>query len=169
MCARLYGHPVCLETFCSLQWNLIKITTLWASFNFSQLVTLYIKCGLEEVEILMLCSVTVTSDSQRTFENFYVLLTQHITSGGSSPAFGGQSNREEPNKVFTCLNIKGCLRRSLGITQKWLHFVGHESGYFCWSYYAIFQGTTTVWKRFKSNVWSGSQSKRSASFFMSYT
>jgi len=29
---------VCLETFYSLRWNLIRIITFWASFNFSQLV-----------------------------------------------------------------------------------------------------------------------------------
>jgi len=39
------------------------------------------KCGLEEVKIFMLCSVTVTSDSHssKTFENFYMLLPYHVT------------------------------------------------------------------------------------------
>jgi len=34
---------------------------------------------LEEVKIVMLCSVTVTSESQKTFENIYMLLLQHVT------------------------------------------------------------------------------------------
>jgi len=29
-------------------------------------------------------------------------------------------------KVFTCLNTKVCLRQSLGVTQKWLPFVGQK-------------------------------------------
>jgi len=50
----------------------IKITTFCASFNFSQLVIYNAKCGLEEVKIVMLCSVTVRSDSQlRIFTCFY--------------------------------------------------------------------------------------------------
>jgi len=38
---------------------------------------------LEEVKVVMLCSVTVTSDIQKTFENFYMLL---VTSGRSRPS-----------------------------------------------------------------------------------
>jgi len=34
---------------------------------------------LEEVKIVMLCSVTVTSDSQKTFDNFCMLLPHHKT------------------------------------------------------------------------------------------
>jgi len=60
--------------------------------NFSQLVILFIqKCGLEEVKIVLLCSVAVTSDSQKTFENFYMLLPQHVTSAGSRPSVWGGS------------------------------------------------------------------------------
>jgi len=40
-------------------------------------------------------------------------------------AFGGKSNRGR-QKVFSCLNTKGCLRQSLGFTQKWLLFVGQK-------------------------------------------
>jgi len=46
--------------------------------------------------------------------------------------------------VLACLNTKDCLRQFLGITQKWLPFVGQESGYFCSWNYAIFQGITSL-------------------------
>jgi len=46
-------------------------------------------------------------------------------------------------KVFICY-IQSCLGHSLGITPKWLPFVGQESGSFCWSNHAIFQEITTV-------------------------
>ena len=70
---------ICLETFYSFRWNLIKITTFSASFDFHSLLYMNTKCRLEEVKIVMLCSVTVTSDSQKTFENFYMLLAHHVT------------------------------------------------------------------------------------------
>jgi len=44
---------------------------------------------LEEVKIVILCSVTVTSDSQKTFENLYMLPTQHVTNAGSRPSVWG--------------------------------------------------------------------------------
>jgi len=58
-------------------------------------------------------------------------------------AFEEQLNKGAP-KVFTCLNTPASLRQSLGITQKWLPFLGQQNGYFWWSNYAIFQGITTV-------------------------
>jgi len=59
-------------------------------------------------------------------------------------AFGrGQSNKGEP-KIFSCLNTPASLQKSTGITQKLLHFLDQENGYFCLSNYEIFQGITTV-------------------------
>jgi len=49
------------------------------------------------------------------------------------------------------LNTKGCLRQSLCVTQKRLSFVG-QKWLFCWSNYPMFQGITTVWKRFISLI-----------------
>jgi len=46
--------------------------------------------------------------------------------------FGGSQIRGR-QKVFTCLNTPASLRQSLGITQKWLPYVGQENGYFGWS------------------------------------
>jgi len=103
---------------------------------------------LEKVKIVMLCSVTVTSDSQKTFENLYMLLPKHVTSGGSRPGIWGCSQIGGPKKVFTCLNIKGCLRQSLGITRKWLFLLVELCN---------FSGNNNSWKHFISNVWSGSQ------------
>jgi len=40
----------------------------------------------------------------------------------------------------------------LGITKKWLPFVGQECGYFCWLNYAILQEITTAQKRFTSKI-----------------
>jgi len=37
------------------------------------------RCGLEQVKIVMFCSVTVTFDSQKTFANIYLLLPHHVT------------------------------------------------------------------------------------------
>jgi len=51
-------------------------------------------------------------------------------------AFGGQSNSGR-QKVFTCLNTKGCLRQSPGVTQKL--FVGQKV--------AIFAGRTMLFFR----------------------
>jgi len=34
---------------------------------------------LEQVKIVMLCSVTVTSDNQKTYNNFYMLLPRNIS------------------------------------------------------------------------------------------
>jgi len=40
--------------------------------------------------------------------------------------FGEQSNRGIPKSCSLFLNTQGCLRKSLGITQKWLRFKGQE-------------------------------------------
>ena len=70
---------------------------------------------------------------------------------------------------FTCLNTKVCLPQSLGVTQKWLPFVGQKV--------AIFVGRTMRFFREKA-VWKGLISliqkrfetgpKQWASFFTSY-
>ena len=44
--------------------------------------------------------------------------------------YGGGSEIGGDKKVFTCLNIKGCLRQLLGVTQKWLPFVGQNVAIF---------------------------------------
>jgi len=46
----------------------------------------------------------------------------------SDQSFGGSHMGRQ--QVFTCLNTPDFLWHSLGITQKWLPFVGQESGYF---------------------------------------
>jgi len=53
------------------------------------------------------------------------------TSDGSRPRVweGGIKIRGR-QKIFTCLNIPASLRQSLGVTQKLLHFLGSENGYF---------------------------------------
>jgi len=45
-------------------------------------------------------------------------------------AFGGAVKYWGAKKVFTCLNTKGCLRQSPGVTQKWLLFVGQKVAIF---------------------------------------
>jgi len=41
-------------------------------------------------------------------------------------AFGGAVKLGGAKNVFTCLNIKGCLRQSLCVTHKWLSSVKNE-------------------------------------------
>jgi len=45
-------------------------------------------------------------------------------------AFGGSSQTEKRQNGLHFFNAQSCLRRSLGITQKWLSVVGQASGYF---------------------------------------
>jgi len=87
------------------------------------------------------------------------------TAADPDQAFGGGAKN-----VFTCLNTKGCLQQSLCVTQKPI-ICRSKSGYFCWSNYAIFQGITTVWKRFISLIQKTFEMgpKQWASFFTSYT
>jgi len=59
-------------------------------------------------------------------------------------AFGGGSQIRDHQKLFTSLNTPASLRKSLGIKQKLLPFLGQENDYFLWLNYAIFQGITTV-------------------------
>ena len=89
---------------------------------------------------------------------------------GSRPGVWGEHSNRERQKVFICINTKGCLRQSLGVTQMWLPFVGQKSGYLCCSNYAIFQGITTVWKRFVSLIQKMFEMgpKQWVSFFTSY-
>ena len=56
----------------------------------------------------------------------------------------GSVIKRNAKKVFTFLKTPSFLLQSLCITQKCLLSAGQESGYFCWSKYAIFQGITTV-------------------------
>ena len=79
-------------------------------------------------------------------------------------AFRGAVKLGGAKKIFTCLNAEGSLRQS----QKW-PFAGQESGYFCWSNYAIFQETTIVSMRFIIQKTFEASTKRRASFFTSYT
>jgi len=51
-------------------------------------------------------------------------------------------------KVFAYLKTKGCLRQSLSITRKWLHFVGTESGYVYWSLLQFFREPLSEWASF---------------------
>jgi len=71
--------------------------------------------------------------------------TRRISYGARPGVWGMQSNQRAP-KIFACLNTSASLRQSLGITQKLLHFLGQENGYFCWSNFAIFQGITKQFK-----------------------
>jgi len=57
-------------------------------------------------------------------------------------AFGGAVKLGGAKKVFTCLNTKVCLRQSLGVTPKWLPFVGQKV--------AVFVGFTMRFFREKS-------------------
>jgi len=52
-------------------------------------------------------------------------------SGVSRPGVcGGRKSNRGAKKVFACLNTKGSLQQSLGVTQKWLSFVGQKVAIF---------------------------------------
>jgi len=73
-----------------------------------------------------------------------------------------------------CLHLLKYQRLSATIVvchTKEVIFCRSKSGYFCWSNYAIFQGITTVWKRFISLFQKTFETgpKQRASFFTSYT
>ena len=78
---------------------------------------------------------------------------------------GGGSQIGERQK---CLHLLKYQRLS---ETKEVIFCRSKSGYFCWSNYAIFQGITTVWKRFISLIQKTFEtgSKQWASFFTTYT
>jgi len=65
-------------------------------------------------------------------------------SGGSRPGVCGGSQIEGRQKFLHLLKYQ-----RLSATKKVI-FCRLKSGYFCWSNYAVFQGRTTVWKRFIS-------------------
>jgi len=72
------------------------------------------------------------------------------------------------------LHLLKCQRLSATIVEchmKVVTFCRSKSGYFCWSNYAIYQGITTVWKRFISLIQRTFETspKQWASFFTSYT
>jgi len=68
-----------------------------------------------------------------------------INSGGSRlGVWGGAVKLGGAKKVFTCLNTKVCLRQSLGVTQKWLPFVGQKVAIFVGRTMGFFQGKNTV-------------------------
>jgi len=62
-------------------------------------------------------------------------------------AFGGGSQIGGRQEGFTCLNTRVCLRKSLGVTQKCLPFVGQKVAIFV-SKTMLFFREKTVWKRF---------------------
>jgi len=66
-----------------------------------------------------------------------------------------------------CLHLLKYQRLS---AKKEVIFCKSKSGYFCWSNYAIFQGITTVWKRFISLIQKTFEtgSKQWDSFFATY-
>jgi len=57
------------------------------------------KCGLEKVKIVMLCSVTLTSDSQKIFKNFYMLLPRNISDINHSDLLSGCFNHIHRNGI----------------------------------------------------------------------
>ena len=73
------------------------------------------------------------------------------TSGVSKPSVWGGAVKLGGAKVFTCLNTKVCLRQSLGVTQKWLPFVGQK-----WLVLLVelcdLSGKNHSWKRFTSLI-----------------
>jgi len=61
-----------LRNFLFITMKSDKNHILWQVLIFHSLLNINTKCGLEEVKIVMLCSVTATSDSQlRIFTCFY--------------------------------------------------------------------------------------------------
>ena len=94
-----------------------------------------------------------------------------IESGGSRPGVWGGS---QSGGGLKCLHLLKYQRLSATIVvchTKEVMFCRSKSGYFCWSIYAIFQGITTVWKRFISLIQKTFETgpKQWASFFTSYT
>ena len=82
-------------------------------------------------------------------------------------AFGEQSNWGVPRRSkYQKLSATIVVCHTKEVT-----FCRSKSGYFCWSNYAIFQGKTTVWKRFISSIQKRFETgpKQWASFFTSYT
>ena len=79
-------------------------------------------------------------------------------------AFGG----EAIGRRQKCLHLLKYQRLS---ATKEVIFCTSESGYFCWSNYAIFQGIATLWKRFISLIQKTFERgpKQWVSFFTSYT
>jgi len=86
-----------------------------------------------------------------------------VLRGGSSVWGGSQIGGRQK-----CLHLLKYQRLS---AKKEVIFCKSKSGYFCWSNYAIFQGITTVWKRFISLIQKTFEtgSKQWASFFTTYT
>jgi len=60
-------------------WNLTKSPHFERVVTFHSLLCANTKCGLEEIKIVMFCSVTATSDSQKTFGEFLHALPHHVT------------------------------------------------------------------------------------------
>ena len=92
-------------------------------------------------------------------------------SGGSRPGVWGGSQTEGRLKCLHLLKYQRLSATIVACHTKEVFFCRSKSGYFCWSNYAIFQGITTVWKRFSSLIQKKFQTgpKQWASFFTSYT
>ena len=91
-------------------------------------------------------------------------------SGGSKPDVWGGSQIGGRQEGFTCLNTKVCLRQSLGVTQKWLPFVGQKVAILVGRTMRIFR-EKPVRKRFISSSQKRFETgpKQWSSFFTSYT
>ena len=94
-----------------------------------------------------------------------------LSSGGSRAGVWGGSQIGGRQK---CLHLLKYQRLSATIVvcyAKEVIFCRSKNSYFCWSNYAIFQGITTVWKRFISLIQKTFETgpKQWASFFASYT
>jgi len=116
--------------------------------------------GNPSISSKQLCKVSIG-----TYSN----LTAFHSSGRSRPGVWGGSQFGGAKNVFTCLNTKGCLWQSC-VTRKRLSFVGQEVNIFV-GRTMLFQGITTVWKRFISLIQETFETgpKQWASFFTSYT
>ena len=83
----------------------------------------------------------VTNSSDCRFE----LYVEWISGGSRPGVWGGSQIGGRQN----CLHLLSYQRLS---ATKEVIFCRSKSGYFCWSNYAIFQGITTIWKRFVSLI-----------------
>jgi len=96
-------------------------------------------------------------------------MQQH--SGGSRPGVWGVQSNWGRQEGLHLLKYQSLSATIVGCNTKVVAFCRPKSGYFCWSNYAIFQGKTTVWKRFVSLIQNRFESgpKQWVSFFASYT
>jgi len=92
------------------------------------------------------------------------------TVADSDQAFGGSQigGRQEGLHLLKYQSLSATI---VGCNTEVATFCRPKSGYFCWSNYGIFQGKTTVWKRFISLIQKRFEMcpKQWASFFTCYT